>query len=493
MKRRTEKTNWIHQLNLMITIVLAFLIVSPLVIANGFSNSIPYLIAGAGVILLSTINYFLNISNFIKGLIFVLIPAVVVFLLFYLDGYSINKHYMLLVTFIMCAMYFKERLIKTYLIFVSIFYILLYIAVPENLLGENATLSVFITIFASMTGCNFLLYRLTKWGNKLIKEAQEKELEAKQLLDNLTSVLNKIDEGSTQLAHNITHVNENVGTLNIASETILQSSNQMAAAIHNEAEMIQQINEQMIMSHQNMVKTKESSESTVKDSDTVQEAIEQSWKQVHNVTADMATLSDSIDLTTTTIDNMQESLTNVNNLLNGIKAIADQTNLLSLNASIEAARAGEHGKGFAVVAEEVKKLAEESAKIATSITVVTQQLLERATTAQLKVYEGKEAVHSSVGTLNKITDSFDDIKQSFHDIQGKLHLNMSTIAHTNELVEEVMNQIENLSAISEENAAMTEEIASSINEEHAMMKSIADASKEMQQLQTELVEITKQQ
>ncbi|WP_339194909.1 methyl-accepting chemotaxis protein [Solibacillus sp. FSL R5-0449] len=493
MKKRNGKVNWIHQLNLIITIVLAILIVSPLVIANGFSNSIPYVIAGGGVILLSTANYFLNISNFAKGLIFVLIPAFVVFLLFYLDGYSINKHYMLLVTFIMCAMYFNERMIKIFLVIASIFYILLYIAVPENLLGVNASLPVFITIFISMTGCNFLLYRLTQWGNKLIKDAQEKEREAKELLENLSSILNKIEEGSNQLASSITHVNDNVGTLNIASETILQSSNQMAAAIHNEAEMIQQINEQMILSHDNMMKTKESSESTVQDSDKVQEAIEQSWKQVHDVTADMSTLSDSIDLTTTTIDNMQESLANVNNLLNGIKAIADQTNLLSLNASIEAARAGEHGKGFAVVAEEVKKLAEESANIATSITVVTQQLLERATTAQLKAYEGKEAVHSSVGTLNEITGSFDGIKQSFNGIQGKLHQNMSTITHTNELVEEVMNQIENLSAISEENAAMTEEIASSIHEEHVMMKSIADASNELQQLQSELSEITKRQ
>lgn len=491
MKKRNEKNNWIHQLNLIITIVLAILIVSPLVISNGFSNSIPYMIAGAGVILLSTANYFLNISYFAKGLIFVLIPAFVVFLLFYLDGFSINKHYMLFVTFIMGAMYFNEQLIKTFLMTVSIFYILLYIAVPENLLGANANLAVFITIFVSMTGCNYMLYRLTQWGNKLVKDAQKKERETKELLENLTSIFNKIDEGSHQLAQNITHVNDNVGTLNIASETILQSSNQMAAAIHNEAEMIQQINEQMILSHENMIKTKESSELTVKDSDEVQEAIEHSWKQVHHVTTDMATLSDSIDLTTTTIDNMQESLANVNNLLNGIKAIADQTNLLSLNASIEAARAGEHGKGFAVVAEEVKKLAEESAKIATSITGVTQQLLERATTAQLKAYEGKEAVHSSVATLNEISGSFDGIKQSFNDIQGKLHVNMSTIMLTNVLVEEVMDQIENLSAISEENAAMTEEIASSINEEHVMMKSIAHASNELQQLQSELTEITK--
>ncbi|MGN7479448.1 methyl-accepting chemotaxis protein [Solibacillus silvestris] len=493
MKKRNEKLNWIHQLNVIITVLLVILIMAPLIYSNGFNQSIPYIIAGASVIVLSIINYFLNIPLFAKGLTFALVPALVTILLFYLDGYAINKHYIIFITFIMAAMYFNERLIATFLTAIICFYLVLYIAVPENLLGQNASLSSFITVFVIINGCNYMLYRLTKWGNKLVRDAQAKEKEANELLANLTSILNKIDGGSVQLAQNIAHVNENVHTLNIASETILQSSNQMATAIYSEAEMIQKINEQMISTHKNMLQTKQSSELTVKESDEVKNAVEQSWKQVHEVTSDMETLSESINLTTVTIDDMQESLANVNNLLNGIKAIAEQTNLLSLNASIEAARAGEHGKGFAIVAEEVKKLAEESAKIAANITGVTQQLLHRATTAQLKVYEGKDAVHSSVENLNKISMAFDGIKQSFNEIQRKLSDNMSTITKTSDMVGEAMNQIEDLSAISEENAAMTEEIATSIHEEHEMMKAIAKASKELEQLQNDLTAITKLQ
>lgn len=493
MKQRIDKLNWVHQLNTIITVILVVLILTPLIYKNGLQQSIPYLIAGGSVVLLSTLNYFLKISYFAKGLIFALLPAIVTLLLFYLDGDAINKHYILFITFIMAAMYFNERLILTFLTVINSLYLLLYIVAPEKLLGDNASIPIFITVFAIINGCNYMLYRLTKWGNKLVKDAQAKEKEAKELLADLTVIFNKIDHGSVQLAQNIINVNENVHTLNVASETILQSSNQMATAIHSEAEMIQKINEQMILSHQNMLKTKQSSELTVKGSSEVQALVEHSWKQVHEVTNGMETLSESIDLTTITIDDMQESLSKVNELLNGIKAIADQTNLLSLNASIEAARAGEHGKGFAVVADEVKKLAGQSADIAMNITEVTKQLLQRATTARLKAYEGKDAVHSNVETLNDISVSFNGIKQSFNNIQTKLSEDMLTITNTNGMVEEAMNQMESLSAISEENAAMTEEIATSIHEEHEMMKAISKASQQLQQLQEDLTKITKQQ
>lgn len=174
----------------------------------------------------------------------------------------------------------------------------------------------------------------------------------------------------------------------------------------------------------------------------------------------------------------------------GIKAIADQTNLLALNASIEAARAGEHGKGFAVVADEVKKLAEQSALIASDITTVTEQLLQRSTVAQRQAYEGKSAVASGVTSLEVISETFNNIDTSFKNIRQKLHKDMVLIHETNELVETAMNEMENLSAISEENAAATEEIATSISDEHNMMKTIAQAAADMEKVQQDLRALT---
>ena len=490
MKKRDEKLNWIHRLNIVVTILLVLLIVAPLIYMNGLSKSLPYIIAGCTVIILSTINFFLKISDFSKGLIFALLPALVVVALFYLDGYAVNKHYILFMTVVMASMYFNHKLIMTFVSIMGSLYLIIYCTAPHNFLGEKADVPLFITVFAIMCGCLFMLYRLSKWGSSLIKEAQLKEQQASELLASLKETLENVDNGSAQLAANLRNVNGNLRSMNEVSETVLQSSQKMASAIHHEAEMIQEINEQIRKSSDNMNETKRSSEITVQEASAVQQAVNESWQSVHKVTKDMNTLNGAIHTTTETIDNMQDTLIKVNDLLGGIKDIANQTNLLALNASIEAARAGEQGKGFAVVAEEVKKLAEQSATIASDITMVTQQLLERASAAQSQSHEGKTAVISGVHTLHEITDAFDGIKQSFNEIQLKLTENRNTSVETNDMVEDVLNQIEIVSSISEENAAITEEIASSIYEENEMVKSITQASAEMQQLQEQLRSLT---
>lgn len=486
MKERDERRIWVHQLNITITFILVVLIVAPLIMKNGFSDSLIYVLAGCSVVILSSINYFLKISDFLKGLIFALLPALVVVALFYLDGYAINKHYILFISLIMASMYFNKKLIAIYVSLMSIFYITLYFTTPKNFLGDGASFAMFITIYAIMASCLYMLYRLVKWGSELITEAQAKEQRANELLANLTETLAKIERGSTQLAGNVTHVNDNMQSMNQVSETVLHSSQQIASAIQNEAEMIHDITDQMLQAHHNMNETKQSSEATVTSANEVAEVMELSKRHVQKATTDMHILSETIETTTTTVDNMQESLTKVNDLLVGIKAIADQTNLLSLNASIEAARAGEHGKGFAVVADEVKKLAEQSSLIATDITAVTEQLLQRSTTAQRQAHEGKSAVTSGVDSLHAIKNAFEGIDASFNQIQFKLQQDTALIHQTNGLVETAMNQLEELAAISEENAAATEEIATSIYEEHEMMKSITHAAVEMEQLQKEL-------
>lgn len=147
-----------------------------------------------------------------------------------------------------------------------------------------------------------------------------------------------------------------------------------------------------------------------------------------------------------------------------INEIAEQTNLLALNAAIEAARAGEHGRGFAVVAEEVRKLAERSARATEEISAVVKEISAGMQVALKAVNEGER--------LGRVAS------ESFKEIFGKIEAlderirEISTIAQQqSEGSEKVARSLQNISAITEEvsatieeNSAATEELAASAQE-----------------------------
>lgn len=169
-----------------------------------------------------------------------------------------------------------------------------------------------------------------------------------------------------------------------------------------------------------------------------------------------------------------------------IAEIAEETNLLSLNASIEAARAGEQGKGFAVVATEIQKLAEQSTASAKQIEQTLNMLLSDSEKAVETMHQVKNIIHEQSEYMERTDEAFDhmneDVKQS---IDG-----MEEIARRTKNLDDarinVVDVVNNLTAIAEENAAATQETSASLVEVTNIVAEIAEKVEDLHGIADEL-------
>ena len=480
-----------HQLNVKITGFMVVLIILPLIIKNGLSGSLLYMLAGLAVIVLAFLNYFMKYSDALKANLFATIPGIVVFLMFLLDGFAINKHYFFFLTVIMATIYFNRNILITYGLILDALLVLLYILAPEKLLGDNHSFANFLIIFFIYNGINYMLNNLNEWGSALISEAQKREQEASDLLQETKQLMANIEQSAHTLDVETNDLNMTSNSLATVSNTILTSTQQIAQSIQSEAESIFAMNNVMHDSKSELSQTVDLSQEAMEQSQQVNEQISKNAQNVNQVTKHMDELSDSMNMTVSTMDDLQTSLQTVNDLLVGIKNIADQTNLLALNAAIEAARAGEHGKGFAVVADEVRKLAEESAGTASKITEVTSQLFVKSSAAQEQSVRGQSTAVEGQKLLEEIASGFNNVKLSSDISNTNVKQSMLAIKKVNNQFTNLLNEIEMLSAVSQQNRAATDEIVSSIYEENKLLESIGEATEKLQTLNRELIALTK--
>ncbi|MBU5672136.1 methyl-accepting chemotaxis protein [Paenibacillus sp. MSJ-6] len=213
--------------------------------------------------------------------------------------------------------------------------------------------------------------------------------------------------------------------------------------------------------------TKLSNETSVK-ADTGLQLIDETIRK-------MNLIQESVEDSSRLVNSLGNKSNEISNIVTLITSIAEQTNLLALNATIEAARAGEHGRGFAVVAEEVRKLAEESARAGGEIRKLVDEILSQTYKTVQSINIGTEIVEVGRKTVNKTGEAFNDIVNYVHNIthqsedvkkamlvvSRKTNQTIGIIEEIATIAEQTSSTIQIVSASMEKQSSSNEEVASS--------------------------------
>lgn len=415
--------------------------------------------------------------------------------------------------------------LKTQILFVSLFPLILlamvvnavtYFRLASYLDGDQRQkiilsvlgielLIVILTIIADFV----IVQRMTNAIKRIVK-ILEKTAEG-DLTNQMTAKdVMRMDEigRMAQNVQNVTYsLRELIGSVNTSAETLGDSAGKLDGMSEQTATTLDEVARAMTDMAESATRQATETQKVAQEVDKISSRIAQTTQMVEKLNANSAQLNELGDNGTKIVNELEDITENVRKEIGVIykqtntthesaqlirqavaliASIAEETNLLSLNASIEAARAGESGKGFAVVAEQIKVLSEQSNKSAEDIEEIVSTLLEDSQNAVATMNSVNDIIEVQNAKIEKTKEVFLSVNDSIRESKDAVDKIANAAEHLEHAKERVIVAVDNLNVIATDNAATTEETAASTQELTATMDEVSRQAVDLHNMSDEM-------
>lgn len=280
------------------------------------------------------------------------------------------------------------------------------------------------------------------------------EDEVGQTAKSFNQLIATMQETARSVLYNVGKVSDGVASLASSSNQVASSSMQQSEAVSAMAASVEQMT--VSISH-----VSDSARDALAISRKSGELSAQGGQVIHRAVDEMNQIAGTVRAASGAIDNLGQQSDQITSVVQVIKEVADQTNLLALNAAIEAARAGEQGRGFAVVADEVRKLAERTTKATEEIAAMVNAMQESARSAVTTMDNAVERVGSGASLAQQAGDAINQIKSGADQVIQVVNDITSALAEQTVASNDIAAHVEQVAQMTEENSAAAGEAAQS--------------------------------
>ncbi len=307
-----------------------------------------------------------------------------------------------------------------------------------------------------------------------------------QMQSKLKDMIHNIAQASDLITTSSKELSQSANEVNMGAEQVAITMNELASGAEGQAHHSNELTSLMERFTADLRETNQYGEHIHQSSFEVLGLTNEGSQLMTSSNSQMKKIDSIVQNAVEKVKNLDAQAQEISKLVVVIKDIANQTNLLALNAAIEAARAGEHGKGFAVVADEVRKLAEQVGYSVNDITTIVANIQQDFDVVTSSLEDGYQEVKDGTTQIKATSETFTTISDSINDVVESVQLISKNLSKVTDDGQKMNSAIQEIAAVAEESAAGVEQTTATTEQTSSSMEVMAGKSAQLSTLAIDL-------